>query len=230
MVMTRAVGVLTLAVLAWAVPARCGAADAYAVKVADSTPVPPETPEVIAKLLTDRCVQLVNDKGDLLAELWFRKGAPARATEAQIQNGLTYRELPETTLLGVVRLSVPLGDYRKQKVMPGVYTLRLAIQPVTDDHVGTAPFPEFCLLSPAAEDKDPATMAAKSLQEMSIKSTGKHPAVLLLVPGKGATAEPKLVTKGSGHWVLLFLLEVKVGEKSATLPVGLTLLGASSAA
>jgi hypothetical protein len=229
-VTARAVGTLTLAVLACAAPATGRAADSYAVKVAENTPAPPETPEAIGKLLADRCVQLVNDKGDLLAELWFRKGAPARATDAQIQNGLTYRELPETTLLGVVRLSQPLGDYRKQKVMPGVYTLRLAIQPVTDDHVGTTPYPEFCLLSPATEDTDPATMAAKSLQEMSIKSTGKHPAVLLLVPGKGAAAQPKLVSKGSGHWVLLFLLEVKVGEKTAPLPVGLTLVGASSAA
>ena len=49
-----------------------------------------------------------------------------------------------------------------------------------------------CLLSPAAEDKTPATMEAKKLQEMSGKTTGGHPGVLLLFPGKGAATTPKL--------------------------------------
>jgi hypothetical protein len=33
-----------------------------------------------------------------------------------------------------------------------------------------------------------------------------------------------------GHWVVLFELEVKAAGKTATLPVGLTLIGASSSA
>jgi hypothetical protein len=133
-------------------------------------------------------------------------------------------------VVGAVRLARTFSDYRKQKVEAGVYTLRLAIQPMDGDHMGTAPHNEFCLLCPAAEDKTPATMAPKAMQEMSAKATSAHPAVLLLFPGKGAAAEPKLVSKGMGHWVVLFELEVKAAGKAATLPVGLTLIGASSSA
>jgi hypothetical protein len=226
----KTVGLLSLAFVVWTIPAACAADNPYAIKVVENTSVPNEASEAVAKLLSDRCVQFVNGQGDLVAEWWFRKGAPAKATDAQMQNGLTYRELPETTLIGLVRLSQPLADYRKQKVMPGVYTVRLAIQPVTDDHFGTAPEPEFCLLCPAAEDKDPACLAPKSLWELSTKSTGKHPAVLLLISGKGAKAEPRLVNNGASQWVLQFRLEVEVAGKTATLSMGLTLIGSSPSA
>ena len=59
--------------------------------------------EPIRKLLGERCVQLLNAKGDLLAEVWFRKDLPAKATEAQIKNGLTYMEVPESTVFGAIR-------------------------------------------------------------------------------------------------------------------------------
>ncbi len=222
----RNLGVALLLVAAPAVRA----AGTCSVKVAENTPAPAEVAEPIRKLLRDRCMQVTDTRDNLLAEVWWRAEVPAKATEAQIKNGLTYREVPETTLVGVVRFSRPFSDYRKQKIMPGVYTLRLAIQPMDGDHMGTAPYSEFFLLSPVAEDKKPDPMAPKSLHEMSTKTTNNHPGVLLLFPGKGAAAEPKMVNKGSGHWVLLFLLDVKAGGKPATLPVGLTLVGTSTAA
>ena len=43
----------------------------------------------------------------------------------------------------------------------GVYTLRYAIQPKTDDHFGVSPFRNFLLLSPAAVDKDPAATRSR---------------------------------------------------------------------
>jgi hypothetical protein len=217
----------TLVLLLAALPAR--AADPYAVRTAEVAP-PAEVQAPVRSLLEGKAVQLVNAKGDLLAEVWFRKEVPARATEAQVKAGLTYHELPETTLVGAMRVARPMTDYRKQKVKPGVYTLRLAFQPQDGDHMGTAPYGEFLLLSPAAEDGKPDPMPAKSLHEMSARTTDSHAAVLLLFPGKGAGAEPKLVSKGSGHWVLLINLEVKVGDSKATLPLALTLVGTSTAA
>jgi len=202
----------------------------YTIKTVDKTATPKEVQEPIRKLLGERCVQMLDAKGDVLAELWFRKDLPAKATDAQIKNGLTYREIPETTLFGVVRFPKQTTDYRKQKIPAGVYTLRLANQPMDGDHMGTAPFSEFLLMSPAAEDKKPDTMEPKALQELSGKTTNGHPGVMLLFPGKGAKAEAKLEKKEENHWILLLLQEVKVGDKKATLPIGLTLIGASSAA
>jgi hypothetical protein len=202
----------------------------YTIKTADKTPAPKEVQEPIRKLLGERCIQMLDAKGDVLAELWFRKDVPAKATDAQVKNGLTYREIPETTLFGVIRFPKQTTDYRKQKIPAGVYTLRLANQPMDGDHMGTAPFSEFLLMSPAAEDKKPDPMEPKALQELSGKTTNGHPGVLLLFPGKGAKAEAKLEKKEENHWILLILQEVKIGEKKATLPIGLTLSGASSAA
>ncbi|MHB1426176.1 MAG: hypothetical protein ACYC3I_23680 [Gemmataceae bacterium] len=202
----------------------------YSVKTVDKTPAPKEVQEPIHKLLGESCAQMLNANGDVLAEVWFRKDVPVKATEAQITNGLTYAEVPEATIFGVVRFPKQFTDYRKQKIPAGVYTLRLANQPMDGDHMGTAPFSEFLLLSPAAEDKTPATMEAKKLQELSGKTTGAHPGVLLLFPGKGAAETPKLEKKEENHWILLFQLDAKSGDKKAKLPVGLTLIGVSSSA
>ena len=206
------------------------AADPYSIKMVDKTPAPEDVKEPIRKLLADRSVQLLDAKGDVLAEVWFRKDVPAKATDEQIKNGLTYREIPETTVFGAIRFPKQITDYRKQKIRAGVYTLRLANQPMDGDHMGTAPYSEFLLLSPAAEDTKPDLMEPKALQEMSGKTTKGHPGVLLLFPGMGAAAEPKLEKKEENHWVLMVVQPVKVGDKKATLPIGLTLIGASSSA
>jgi hypothetical protein len=204
-----------------------GIADAYSIKTA-VTPIPKEIKEPIAKLLSEQSIQFLDDKENAIAEVWLRKEIPAKATPAQIKNGLTYREVDETTVLGALRLDQPITDYRKQKIKAGVYTLRLGFQPMDGDHMGTAPYPEFCLLVPAAEDSKPDTMAAKELQELSAKATGgSHPGVLLLFPNNKPEEPPQLVDKGSGTWVLNIKGAVKVAEQKAELGIGLTLVGHS---
>src|SRR5262249_3425109 len=122
------------------------AADAkYTLKTAQ-TPLPQELAEPIRKLMSDQSVQLTDAPGALLCEVWWRKELPVKATPVQVKNGLIYRDLEESTLLGAVRFDQQFTDYRKQKVKPGVYTLRLGFQPMDGDHMGTAPQGEFCLL------------------------------------------------------------------------------------
>jgi hypothetical protein len=219
---------LAVALLICLAALRLHAAEPYSIKVVDDTAPPAEAAEPIRKLLEERCIQLLGGD-EVLMELWFRKEVPVKATAAQIDNGLTYREVPETTLVGVLRLAKEGTDYRKQQLEAGVYTLRLAVQPVSDDHLCTAPYRDFLLASPAAEDRTPALMSARSLREMSAKAGDNHPSPFLLFPGKGAAAAPKLVDKGKGHWVLLFQLGVKADKKKAILPIGLTLMGTSAA-
>src|SRR5262245_247192 len=165
------VGVLlALAAPGWSAPS-------YSVKAVAGVAPPKEVQEPIRKLLKDESVQLLDGKGNLLAELWFRKEMPVKATEAQVKNGLTYREVPSSTVFGVMRVPKALFDYRKQKVKEGVYTLRLALQPMDGDHMGTAPYNDFCLASPAGEDKKPDLLEVKSLHELSAKTTDAHPSV-----------------------------------------------------
>jgi hypothetical protein len=202
------------------------AADPFTVKTTMAPP-PKEVAEPVRKTLGDRCVQLTDAKGEAAVEFWPCKAVEAKATEAQVKNGLTYREIPETTLLGVLKVNKPWTDYRKQKVPPGVYTLRLAYQPMDGDHMGTAPYSEFALISPAAEDKKPDTMEAKALHEISAKSTNNHPGVYLLFPGKDA-GDPKLVDKGDGHWILLYKQPVTAGSTPTSIGIALTVVGAAA--
>lgn len=201
---------------------------AYTVRRVKDSPPPKELAAAVRKLLASESVQLHDGSGAAVVEVWFRKEVPVQASEAQVANGLTYAEVPASMILGAVRLESAWIDYRKQKVPAGVYTLRLAEQPKTGDHAGTAPYTDFCLVCPAAEDHKPDLMDAKSLQELSAKTTEEHPSVLLLFPGKGATREGKLVDKGKGHWVLLIELPAKAGARKATLKLGLTLVGVSA--
>jgi hypothetical protein len=213
-----------------ALPSHAEGGNDFHIKTVEKTPAPKEVQEPIRKLLGERSVQLLDAKDDVLAEVWMRNDVPVKATDAQIANGLTYAEVSETTVFGVIRFPKQITDYRKQKIPAGVYTLRLANQPMDGDHMGTAPYSEFLLLSPAADDKTPDMMEAKKLQEMSGKTTGGHPGVLLLFPGKGAESTPKLEKKEENHWVLFLLLSAKAGDKKAILPLGMTLIGVSSSA
>jgi hypothetical protein len=211
------------------VSAPAWAADKYSIKEVKEAP-PKELDAAIAKLLSDQSIQLLKDDKELLVQVWFRQEIPAQAQPEQIKNGLTYREVKETTVLGVIKVHQQATEYRKQAIKPGVYTLRLGFQPQDGDHMGTAPHPEFCLLCPAAKDKKPDPMSAKELHELSLVATGtSHPGVMLLFPGK-AVDKPTLKAEANDHFVLQVNAQAKVGDQKVPLPIALTLIGVSPSA
>jgi len=200
----------------------------YSVKSATTAP-PKELSEPVAKLLGQESVHFLDAKGEMLAELWLRKEIPAKAG-ADPKKGVNYRDLDETTLLGAIRFTQPFSDYRKQKIKPGVYTLRLGFQPMNGDHMGTAPYPEFCLISPAAEDKKPDPMDPKELYELSAKAPmASHPGIMLLFPTDKPPEKPELASKEMDTWVLNVKADVSAGGAKAPLGLGLTLIGHSTA-
>jgi hypothetical protein len=223
----RAAAVLVLLAVATSAPAQAK----YTIKEA-KVELPKEVKPAVAKLLDDNAVQLLDGKDTLICEVWFRQEVPVKATPEQLKNGITLREIPETTLLGALRVHKMMTDYRKQKIKPGVYTLRLAYQPSDGDHMGTAPNNEFCLAIHADDDKDAELMKPKALHETSSRvAGGSHPAVLLLFPAKAqAPAAPKLEKDADNHWILTRPLEVKSGDAKAKIGLLLTLVGVSSAA
>ena len=202
-----AIGVLLAAVPAFAADAK------YGIKSA-AVPPPKELAEPIRKLMSDQAVQLTDSKGAVLCDVWLRKELPVKATPDQLKNGLTYRDLEESTLIGAVGFQQPSSDYRKHKVKPGVYTLRLGFQPMDGDHMGTAPYSEFCLLVAAKDDTKPDLMETKQLQELSAKAIGgSHPGVLLLFPNEKPSDSPKLVEKENDQWVTMLKEPLTVGGK-----------------
>jgi hypothetical protein len=227
--MRRSAGWVVVGIVLAAAPVRAQDGSKYTVK-ATAAPAPKELKEPIRQLLSDQAIQVADDKGQPFAEIWLRKQVPVKATPEQLKNGLTYREIPETTLLGAVRFAKVFLDYRKQKIKPGVYTLRFGVQPMDGDHMGTAPNPEFCLLVPAGADEKPGTIDVKELQELSNKAPGgTHPGVMLLFPNEKPEEMPKLADKGNGQWALLVKEEAAAGGQKASLGLGITVLGQSSA-
>jgi hypothetical protein len=212
-------------------PASAAEAAKYTIKQTGNA-APQEIREPVRKLLSDKSIQLVGGDEGVLCELWFRKELPVKATPDQIKNGLTYREVEESTIFAGVRFEKEWTDYRKQKVKPGVYTLRLGFQPMDGDHMGTAPYPEFCLLVPANVDQKADLMEAKELRELSAKANGgSHPTVLLLFPNEKPEATAQLVDKGENTWVLMIREPVSVDGKASGegMGLGLTLVGQTSA-
>src|SRR5438132_7189075 len=224
--MPRILALLGAALVWTAAVARADDAGKYTIKELSSPP-PKELREPIRKLLNEKAIQLLTDKGSVLCDVWLRKELPAKATPEQVKNGLTYRELEESTVFGAIRYEQEGTDYRKQKIKPGVYTLRLGFQPMDGDHMGTAPYPEFCLLSPAAEDKKPDPMDPKALHDLSAKaSMATHPAVMLLMPNDQPKDKPELAAKEMDTWVVY--LKADTAAK-APLGLSLTLIGHSTA-
>ena len=132
--------------------------------------------------------------------------------------GATLADVPDGTLIGAVKLDADTRDIRGRLMKAGIYTLRYAVQPKTDDHFGVSPFRNFLLLSPAAVDKDPAAPDIKGAIELSKQTLGgDHPAVLSIDPPAGKDAPLSVYTTDLGHKSLI----VEVGK----LKFGIVLIG-----
>jgi hypothetical protein len=209
--------VLSLAVL-------CPAAPAFTAKVEKVEP-PAKLAESVRKLLDPQAL-VVRSGEAVVMRVWFRDTIPVKATEEQVKNGLTYREIPEGVLVGAIELPEKFTDFRKQELPAGAYTLRFAVQPDIGDHTDTAPHPDFCLLSPADEDKDAEPIEKKALIELSSKvNEGRHPAVLLLWPNNAKDDAVKVLDKGNGVLVATVKRPVAAGEVKATLGFAVTVAG-----
>lgn len=188
-----------------------------------------EIKEPIRALLGEDAIRIQDEKGGTVCTIWFRKEIPSKATPEQVKNGITYREIAATTIVGAIQLPQKWNDFRKQEIPKGVYTLRLAVQPMDGDHMGTSPHNEFCLLCPADKDGKAETMEVKAMHELSASAHGAtHPAVLLLFPNSKPADEPSLLSKGSGIWVLQVKRPIVAGTAKTTLGFGMTVMGHTS--
>lgn len=196
----------------------------FTAKVEKAEP-PMALAEPVRKLLDEQAL-VVRDGENVVMTIWFRTEIPIKATEEQVKNGLTYREIPEGTLVGALEFPKTFTDYRKQELPAGVYTLRFAVQPDIGDHTGTTPHPEFCLICPSGEDKSDESIEKKKLIELSSKvNEGRHPAVLLLWPNNGSDATVKVVDKGNGVLVATIKRPVAGSDVKSLLGFAVTVAG-----
>lgn len=171
----------------------------------------------------------IRDGENQLLSFWFRKEIPVKASAEQLKNGLTYREIPEGTLIGIVKFEKAFIDFRKQEIAAGVYTLRIAVQPDTGDHKETAPHQDFVLLTPAADDAALEPLELKDLVKRSLKATGgDHPAVMLLYPHFGKEIDAKIAGRDQGVQCLQLKLKVKSDAGESQLGFAIVVAGFSA--
>lgn len=204
----------------------CGArlalgAQAYTLGQSAGAP-PAELPAALRDVIAPDGLE-VKTTGGVLCDVWLRKEVPVAAAASQ-ELGVTFGQIAEGTLIGVMRIGTDTTDYRNQKVKAGLYTLRYAWSPVDGNHQGVAPQRDFALMAPVAEDSDPATVSRNEAIKRSTKTTGtKHPSVWSLWPGDESAGAPALKFQDdSQSWLLTFRLTLAGGAK---LPVGMVVFG-----
>ena len=221
--MRFAFAIIAIFALATASSATKGGDAKASLQQATSAP-PAELADDIRKLLSDKSIQVADASGQAIGEFWFRAEVPVDATPTQIKNGLTYREIRQTEILGAVRFDREWTDYRKQKIKQGVYTLRLGFQPKIDDHAGVSEFQEFLLATAADKDAGPELVEPKDMIERSLKGLGtKHPGVFMLFPNPRPALMPELATRPRNHVLLCTRCETTVDGKKTGTTMGLSM-------
>jgi hypothetical protein len=145
---------------------------------------PAEVSSAVRALLADGGTRATARGADLA--FWWVKALPIKGSSAP-----SWTDVDEGALVGAVRISADFRDIRGRVVKPGVYTLRYGIQPENGDHLGTSPYREFLLLSPAALDTDVAPRGHDGTIDLSKRTAGgSHPAAWSMDPP--LTTEPLL--------------------------------------
>jgi hypothetical protein len=220
---------LAVAIVAFAAVSSYAADTKLTVKVEDTEP-PKDLSDEVRALLDGKAMTVADDKGKVVCTVWPAKSLETKATADQAKAGLKYEHLEETTIVGAVKFPEGWRDYRKSNIKAGVYTLRLGIQPMDGDHMGTAPFNEFCLLCPADKDKKPELIEPKELHELSTKSTTrKHPGIMLLFPNAKPAEAPAVEVKPKDHILLSYRIPATAGSEKGFLGFSLVVVGVTMA-
>jgi len=139
--------------------------------------------------------------GRPLADFWFRSSIPT--VDPRVGPGIRYGALVPGSRVGSVRVHEGASDFKGQKIAPGLYTLRYAVQPDDGDHQGVTESRDFLLLCEAAADVTPGDLDEKTLRAISARINGKkHPSVLYLT-GVAGGDRPRVVTQSSPEKTVL---------------------------
>jgi hypothetical protein len=145
---------------------------------------------------------------DTLCEIWLRNAIPTETPTNTL--GRSYPQIPDTVLLGAIRVVSPMKDNRSQSFPIGTYLMRHGIQPQNGDHTGSTDFIDFALLLNAKTDRtvNGTYTTPQDMMKQSIADKGAdHPIVFALLPPKAAS-QPSLAKNEKDFWIL----EAKAGN------------------
>lgn len=170
----------------------------------------------------------ISDAGGTFFELWFVPGLKASAFGGTAKE--TLDKVEQITLLGIAVVSIEdHHDFRDDPIDPGVYVMRLALQPKDGNHMGTAPFDTFAILVPAALDpqlkefRDHETMVELASED----TVAEHPPIFSLQPFEDAGGDvPRLEFNEEEEWRFLRLqFPVEAAGETRQLNLGLIVEG-----
>jgi hypothetical protein len=133
-------------------------------------------------------------------------------------------------VLGAVRVAGEHYDFRNEEIPPGLYVMRLGIQPEDGNHLGVAPTRTFAVLIPAKLDKKLEPIPHDALMKEAAKvNPVMHPSNLNLQPVEKAEGQfPRLEERSGGeHKVVLLKFPALAGDskEKATLTFALVYEG-----
>ena len=209
--MTRTTPIAVFVALGALLTPRLVCAQAAKLTVTSAKP-PAEIAEPIRAVLDEKVLRIeTEDKATY--EFWFRKELPLAEKPAGGTLGLT--TMKEGAILGVARVAGEHYDFRNEEIKPGVYTVRLGIQPEDGNHLGVAPTRTFALLIAAKQDKKLDAIDHDALMKAAATiNAAKHPSNLNLQPVEKIEGEfPRLEERNGGeHKVVLLRLPAVVGD------------------
>jgi hypothetical protein len=192
-----------------------GGAAELNLKLLDKT-LPQEIDPSITNLLSSKALQLLDGEKPAY-ELWLRDRLPLKSKPSSTATGLA--SLAETTLIGIMVVGSGQRDYKDNDIASGAYTVRFALQPQDGNHLGTAEFSYFAVLTPVKTDTKPDGITTyKALVKASGKDTSTgHPVVLSLRPASAPASEPaKLVQPAADHKAVQIRVPAQVADSDET--------------
>ena len=204
------------------------AKEGFSLKVEKKAP-----PEKLSKDIKTKIAglshQISDDKG-LFFEFWFVKEVPLRGFADTTQK--TMDKINEISLLGaaiVYENKEGYTDFREDPIDPGLYVMRLSLQPQDGNHLGTSPYDTFAILIPYKKDAEVLEfMDPEVMVEIAGEDTpAEHPPILSLQPLEKAKGTfPRLDHSDEEAWHFLLLkLSGKVGEEKRDMAVKLVFEG-----
>jgi hypothetical protein len=201
-------------------------ANDFELKIEEKAP-PEELSDVVKSDIEHKSYQLSDGDG-LFFEIWLTK--EIKVGEEKDTHKNTLDTVDSISLLGAMVVHrEERYDFREDPIDPGLYVLRLSLQPQDGNHMGTAPFDTFAILIPHEMDK--MVLEFMDHDEMvdiaSEPTAAEHPPILSLQPMESAEGEfPSLAEHDEEEWFLLNLqLPGKVGDKEVKIPVHLIFEG-----
>jgi hypothetical protein len=179
---------------------------------------PSELATPIAAALSANVVTVTT--GTVKLEFWWVKSLTLRSGAS---GAPSWGDVPEGSLVGVLRLGSNWTDIRGYTIRPGVYTLRFALQPQNGDHMGISPNREFLLPVPAADDATPDPVGFNAVVALARKSSRRaHPASISIDPPSSTARPLSTTTNELGHQVAIVGIPTSGG---APLTFGLVVEG-----